>query len=248
MCTRVFVVIPPPNYRMVCEPCEDCMIISKNTHTDQACRPCTFNDVVSQVSDVRCGLKKCLPSLKYDVQDELACDLNVDGSTGRIIDFMAGNIQTKLQALYAGRYWKAMWKGVVGFVPQVLHIAVSLDEPSIDWWHVSFAECCSMLQCVVVCVSMQQCVAACCSVLRCVAVCCGVLLFVVVCCSARQTTHRWGVLTSPLLTGGTSKSRLAGGGQHEERAEDSDSSSIESAHGHLVAHRLAPGEFTLFED
>jgi len=118
---------------MVCEPCEDCTVISKHTHTDRACRPCTFKDVVSQVSDARCGLKKCLPALKYDVQNEMVCDLNVDGSTVRIIDFMAGNIQTKLQALYAGRYWKAMWKDVVGLVSQVCSCVV-LRTVSVHKW------------------------------------------------------------------------------------------------------------------
>jgi len=41
----------------------------------------------------------------------------------------------------------------------ILHIAVSLDEPSTDWWHVSVAVCCSVLQYAAVCCSMSQSVA-----------------------------------------------------------------------------------------
>ena len=115
------------------------MLVSKEVHTDQTCRPCTFNDVVSQVSNARCGLKTCLSTLKYDLQTEidqddgLKCDLNTDGSTSRIIVFTTGIVQTRLQALYAGNYWRVMWQDVVGFVPDVFTCA-NLRATSVQRW------------------------------------------------------------------------------------------------------------------
>ena len=50
----------------------------------------------------------------------------------------------------------------------------------------SYAVCCSVLQCVAVCCSVLQCAAVCCSVLQCVAECCSALKRVAMCCRVLQ--------------------------------------------------------------